>query len=84
MEENQVIVGKKHVMNYVTALMTMAKDGKKEIIVSARGRNISKAVDVVEIARRKFLEGLKIKKIEIGTDEINGRRKSRIDIILNL
>ena len=40
--------------------------------VKARGRAISRAVDVVEIIRRRFMPDVKIKEIRIGTQQITG------------
>lgn len=63
-----VLVGSKPLMNYVLACITLFNSGAKEVNVKAKGRSISRAVDVVEIVRRRFLPDVKIKKIDIGTD----------------
>ncbi len=68
--ENTVFIGKKPLMNYVVACLTFFNAGEKEVIVKARGRAISKAVDTVELLRRGFIKDLKIQKIETGTEEI--------------
>ncbi|MBN2335159.1 RNA-binding protein, partial [Candidatus Bathyarchaeota archaeon] len=39
---NTVFIGKKPVLNYVLACMTLFKSGHEEIIVKARGRSISR------------------------------------------
>lgn len=81
---NVVLVGKKPVMNYVLATLTLLNQGVKEIVVKARGRAISKAVDTVEIVRNRFLPGqLEIKNIAIGSQEVTGQegRTSRISTI---
>jgi len=70
---NNVLIGQKPAMNYVLACITLFHGGANEIIVKARGRAISHAVDVVEIARRKFLQDLKIKSIVIGTQALPAR-----------
>ena len=57
-------------MNYVLACITLFHGGAKEVIIKARGRAISRAVDVVEIARRRFLPNSKIGKITIGTESL--------------
>ncbi|OYT42727.1 MAG: DNA-binding protein Alba [Candidatus Aenigmarchaeota archaeon ex4484_224] len=67
--ENIVYVGKKPSMSYVLAVITQFTNGQKEVIVKARGRAISKAVDVAEVVRRKFMKDVKIKKIETDTEE---------------
>ena len=69
-ESNEVLIGRKPVMNYVLACITLFHGGATEVIMKARGRAISHAVDVVEIARRRFLPDLKVKKIDIGTEQM--------------
>lgn len=68
--ENIVFIGRKPVMNYVTACLTVFNAGAKEVCVKARGRSISRAVDTIELLRRAFLKGLGLKQIKIGTEEI--------------
>ena len=48
-EENIVYIGNKPVMNYVLAVVTQMNSGVTEVILKARGRAISRAVDVAEI-----------------------------------
>ena len=67
---NTVYIGRKPVLNYVLACMTLFKSGHGEIIVKARGRSISRAVDVVEVLRNRFMPNAEVSKIEIGTDKI--------------
>ena len=62
-ESNAVLIGNKPVMNYVLACITLFHGGAKEVSVKARGRSISRAVDVVEVVRRRFLPDVKVKKI---------------------
>ncbi len=87
---NIVLVGKKPVMNYVIAVLTLIHQGVKEVVVKARGRAISKAVDTVEIVRNRFLPGkVEIEKIDIGSQTVtnpNGRetRVSTIEIKLKV
>ncbi len=69
-ESNSVLIGKKPVMNYVLACITLFHGGAKEVSVKARGKAISRAIDVVEVVRRKFLPDVKIKRIGIGTDQV--------------
>ena len=58
-------------MAYVTALMMQFTSGSSEVIIKARGRAISAAVDVVEVCRRRFFEGkLHVKNITIGTEQL--------------
>ena len=69
-ESNAVLIGRKPAMNYVLACITLFHGNAPEIKVKARGRAISRAVDVVEICRRRFLQDVKIKAIDIGTQQL--------------
>jgi DNA-binding protein len=72
-EENRVLIGRKPVMNYVVACITFFNSGEKEVVVKARGRAISRAVDTVELLRRAFVKDLEIKGITLGTQELQGQ-----------
>jgi DNA-binding protein len=70
--DNVVLIGKKDIMSYVLAVVTQFNNGEDTIIVKARGKAISRAVDVVEIAKRRFVQNVSVKNIIIGTDEVQG------------
>jgi len=78
-----ILIGKKPLMAYATAVMMHFNMGRKELTVKARGRAISHAVDVVEVVRRRFFEGkLSVKEVKIGTEVVGdgrGRIKERLD-----
>ncbi len=80
MAENVILVGKKPVMNYVLATITQLNEGASEVTVKARGRAISRAVDVVEIVRNRFIPGLKLKGIKIGTEELETQEGRRVNV----
>ena len=89
-ESNAVLIGRKPIMNYVLACITLFHGGVEEVNVKARGRAISRAVDVVEVVRRRFLPDVKVKNINIGTDKMapfeeggTPRNISSIEIILS-
>ncbi len=69
-ESNSVLIGRKPVMNYVLACITLFHGGAKEVNIKARGKAISRAIDVEEVVRRRFLPDVKVKRIGIGTDKI--------------
>lgn len=69
-DSNSVLIGKKPTMNYVLACITLFHGGAKEINVKARGKAICRAIDVVEVVRRRFLPNVKVKRIGIGTDQL--------------
>jgi len=83
---NTVFIGKKPVLNYVLACMTLFKSGHEEIVIKARGRSISRAVDVVEVLKNRFLSKAEVSDIKIGTEELEGdngpTNVSTIDIIV--
>ncbi|MEM0022202.1 MAG: DNA-binding protein Alba [Archaeoglobaceae archaeon] len=80
MAENVILVGKKPVMNYVLATLTQLNEGAKEVTVKARGKAISRAVDVVEIVRNRFVPGLKLKSIKIDTEELQSQDGKKINV----
>ncbi|PSN84039.1 DNA-binding protein Alba [Candidatus Marsarchaeota G1 archaeon OSP_B] len=85
--ENTVLIGQKPVINYVTAALTQFERGSKEIVLKARGKSISKAVDTAEILRRNFVKDLVIKQVRIGTEKFTTqdnrtRSVSSIEIVL--
>ncbi|KXB05143.1 RNA-binding protein [candidate division MSBL1 archaeon SCGC-AAA382A13] len=71
-DNNVVYVGNKEVMNYVLAVTTQFNEGSEEVVLKARGRAISRAVDTAEIVRNRFLPDVDIQDIVTGTEEIEG------------
>lgn len=67
-------------MAYVLGVITQFSEGKPEVIVKARGRAISRAVDVAEIVRRRFAQDAKIKSIDIGTEERELQDGSKVNV----
>lgn len=80
MAENVILVGKKPVMNYVLATITQLNEGASEVTVKARGRAISRAVDVVEIVRKRFIPELKLKGIKIDTEELEAEGGKKVNV----
>ena len=86
-KDNEVFVGRKPTMSYVLATITQFSGGTKEVHIKSRGRSISRAVDVAEVVRNKFMSDVKVKNISIDTEEreVEGGNKinvSTMDIIL--
>lgn len=80
-KDNIIFVGIKPFMNYVTGVvMQFQNKGQDEVIVSARGKFVSKAVDIVEVARRTFLkdENIQIKDIKISSEQFENKEGKRI------
>jgi DNA-binding protein len=87
-DENVIYVGNKPPMSYVLAVVTQFQSGgSDEVVIKARGRAISRAVDAAEITRNRFIKDAELKDIKIDTESITneeGRTSnvSSIEIIL--
>ena len=68
-DDSKVFIGKKKSMNYVLASMVILNESQP-VWLLARGRSISKAVDVAEIVRNSFAKGATYGEILITTEEI--------------
>lgn len=72
--DNIVFIGKKGIMSYVLAVITQFNMGQSDVIIKARGRAISRAVDVAEIVRQRFVTDAQTKDIKISTEELEGEK----------
>lgn len=79
LKENVVLVGQKPLMSYVLAIITQLSNSG-EVTIKARGKVISKAVDVCQIAKNKFAKDAKIDDIKIGTDEVEAKEGGKINV----
>jgi DNA-binding protein Alba len=79
-DDNVIFVGRKPSMAYVLGVITQFNEGNSEVHVKARGKAISRAVDVAEIVRRRFLSDVMIKSIDIGTEERELEDKTKINV----
>jgi len=79
-QENTIFVGRKPSMAYVLGVIMQFSDGMKEVHIKARGKSISRAVDVAEIVRRRFASDVQIKSIQISTEEKELEDKTRINV----
>lgn len=84
---NVIYIGRKPVMSYCLAVMTALREDNNEVALMARGRAISKAVDVAEVVRNQFMKDLAVKNIDIGTETLDTeegtpRNISNITIVL--
>lgn len=79
-EDNTVYVGSKPAMSYAMAVVTQLNDGHEEVHIKARGRAISRAVDVEEIVTNRFVEDAEIEEINLGTDEIETDEGDTINV----
>lgn len=78
---NTIYVGSKPVMNYVLAVVTLFNEENSHVIVRARGKTISKAVDTVEIVKNRFVQESCVLDIKIGTEQIkNNNDNEKINL----
>ena len=77
---NTVFIGKKPVLNYVLACMTLFKSGHEEVSIKARGRSISRAVDVVEVLKNRFMPNAEVSDIKIGTESLESEDRGPSNI----
>jgi DNA-binding protein len=87
--DSTIFIGDKSFMNYVTGVvMQFTTKNAKEVTIKARGKFISRAVDVAEVSSKRFLENqIKLKEIKINSEEFTNKegrqvRVSTIDIVL--
>ena len=83
MENNTIFVGSKPVMNYVLAVVTQFNEGSDKVLLRARGKAISRAVDAAEIVRNRFVTDADVTDIQISTEEIDNynNEKTNVSII---
>lgn len=88
-DDHTVLVGGKPFMNYVTGVvMQFTTQNAKEVVIKARGKFISRAVDIAEVATKRFLENtVTVKDIKIDSEEFENKegkqvRVSTIEIFL--
>ena len=88
-DDNSIFIGGKPFMNYVTGVvMQFTTKNAPEVIVKARGKFISRAVDVSEVVAKRFLaEQIAVKDIHIGSEAFENQegkniRVSTIEIVL--
>ena len=67
---NEVFIGKKPLMTYVTATLVQLAN-EPIVIIKARGKSITRAVDVAQIiVKRMDTLGYKISQVKIGSDVV--------------
>lgn len=87
--ENTVFIGNKQITRYVMAVITQFEQSNSDTVsIKARGRAISRAVDVAEVLKNRFMKGqVIIDSIKTETEQITTREGqqsnvSAIDIII--
>jgi len=76
-----IYIGNKSVMSYVLAVVTQFNSGlSDEVLIKARGRAISRAVDTAEVVKNKFMPGVEVKDIKIGTEQLVGEGGDKANV----
>ena len=80
--DNTIFVGEKPFMNYVTGVvMQFTTQDAKEVIVKARGKFISRAVDIAEIAVKRFLDNqIMIKEVKTNSEEFTNKEGKQVRV----
>jgi archaea-specific DNA-binding protein len=83
--DNSIFIGEKPFMNYVTSVvMQFTNYGVDDVIIKARGKFISRAVDIAEVCTKRFLKGkVEVKSIRIDSEEFQNKegKDIRVSII---
>lgn len=78
--DNTVYIGSKTEMSYVHAVVTQFSEGQDTVNIKARGKAISRAVDVSEFITNRFVEEAEVKNIDIGTDKIETDEDGELNV----
>ncbi len=82
-DDTSIFIGGKPFMNYVTGVVMQFTTKKaNEITIKSRGKFISKAVDVAEVSRRKFLvdQNISVKDVKIGSEEFENKEGKTVNV----
>lgn len=88
-DENTIFIGKKPLMSYVLAALRQINGDEGTLVIKARGKAISRAVDVAEILRHQYVQTANVDDIEISTERLTsdeGRESnvSSIEIFMSI
>ena len=82
-KDNIVFIGGKPFMNYVTGVvMQFTTNNAPEVTIKSRGKFISKAVDVAEVAAKRFLKenNISVKSIKIDSEEFENKEGRKVNV----
>ncbi len=69
---NEIFIGKKPLMTYVTATLVQLAN-EPTVVIKARGKSITRAVDVAQIiVKRMNTLGYRVEKVKLGSDVLTG------------
>ena len=81
-DDNSIFIGNKPFMNYVTGVvMQFTTKQASEVTIKARGKFISRAVDVAEVAAKRFLDNnVNVKDIRINSEEFTNKEGKQVRV----
>ena len=81
-DDNSIFIGAKPFMNYVTGVVVQfTTKGADSVIVKARGKFISRAVDVAEVAAKRFLDNtVDVRDIRIDSEEFENKEGRQVRV----
>jgi DNA-binding protein len=80
-DDNIIFIGGKPFMNYVNGVvMQFTTKGCEEVVVKARGKFISRAVDVAEVAKKYFKDNVSVKDIRINSEEFENKEGKKVNV----
>jgi DNA-binding protein len=81
-DRNTVFIGSKPFMNYVTAVvMQFTTQNANTVFIRPRGKFISKAVDVAEVVKRRFMMGqIATEEVKIGSEGFENSEGRQVSV----
>ncbi len=81
-DDHVVFIGNKPFMNYVTGVvMQFTTQNAKEVVIKARGKFISRGVDIAEVSAKRFLENtVEIKDIKVDSEEFENKEGKQVRV----
>ena len=81
-ESNTILVGGKPLMNYVTAVvMQFTTQNANTVVIKSRGKFISKAVDIAEVVRGRFMKDqVSLSNIDIGSESFKNNEGRNVSV----
>ena len=81
-DDNVVFIGSKPFMNYVRAVeVQFGREGCKEVIIKARGKFISRAVDVEQVVKHGPIgKTVSTKKLETNSEEFENKEGRKVNV----
>ncbi len=82
-DDNVMFIGAKPLLSYVTGVvMQFTEKGATDVIIKARGKFMSKAVDVAEVCTKRFLreQNIEINSIKTDSQEFQNKEGKKVNI----